>query len=161
MKEFTRRSKIFLVWVFAWAWFIGAPLSILTLTACSSGCKSTAKSTYVVSGVTHVAAVNGLRGWNEYIGRAYADAAANTDTNKAAQARGKILEQEVQVKAAWEKYQAAQLTALTAAQEFSKIPPKDPNAPAAQDRLAAAMAASAATLVDVVALLEKFGIKIK
>lgn len=161
MKSLLSRSKVFLAWVFAWAWFIGAPLSIITLTACSgSGCKSVTTNTYKASGVTHVTAVAALKVWNEYVGVAYAQAASNTDTNKAALARAELLAKEEQVQAAWEKYQAAQISLLNITQSFSKVDPNAPHDPTAWDRLSQASIAASEAAAELVGLLRKFGLKV-
>lgn len=144
-------------------------LSAIALTAlpvafvgCSSGCKSPTRNAYVASGATHTLAAAGLRGWNDYLGAEYEKIGnlSATDPAKAAKQRSDLLDKEKQVSDAWGKYQSAQLAVLTAAQEFAKVPPGDPNAPNAQDRLNAAVAASTATLNAIIDLLTKFGIKL-
>lgn len=133
----------------------------VALVGCSSGCKSPTRSAYVASGVTHAAAAASLRGWNDYLGAEYEKIGnlSATDPEKAAKQRSELLDKEKQVSDAWGKYQSAQLAVLTAAQEFAKVPPGDPNAPNAQDRLNAAVAASSATLNAVIDLLRQFGVK--
>lgn len=158
MTNFARKSKALFISLLCTVSFLIAPLAIV---GCSSGCKSTTTNTYKASGVTHVAATAALRGWNEYLGKAYAEAAANTDTNKAVKARIEILAKEQQVKAAWEKYQAAQLTLLTVTQEFAKTDPKAPPDPTAWDRVTHAAIAASVAAADIIALLEKLGVKIQ
>lgn len=136
---------------------------LLTFVGCQSGCKSTTKTAYRTSGVTHVTVASGLRGWNDYLAAKDAElkTLAVTDPTKADAERAKIGEQNAKVKDAYNKYQHAQVALLTAAQEFSKIPPNDPNAPAGADRLSAAVAAATATMGSVLALLADFGITVK
>lgn len=134
----------------------------VAMVGCSGGCKTKPSTTaYQVSGVTHASLVSALRGWNDYLGAEYKAIAAlpDTDANKAKR-KDALIAKEKQLKAAWEKYQAAQIAVLTAAQEFSKIPANDPNASNAQDRLNAAVAASSVTLGAVIDLLRQFGVKV-
>lgn len=132
------------------------------LVGCTGGCKSSPSTTaYKVSGVTHASLTAALRGWNDYLSAEYKAIAALPDTDATkAKRKSDLLEKEKQLKSAWEKYQASQIAVLTAAQEFSKIPPSDPNAPSAQDRLNAAVAASSVTLNAVIDLLRQFGVKV-
>ena len=129
--------------------------------SCSSGCKSTARTTYVSSGVTHVTVKSALAGWNAYLGAKDAElnALAATDAPKAVAERKKIALENARVEDAYRKYQASQIALLTAAQEFSKIPADDPDAPASADRLNAAVAAATKTMASVLDLLAEFGIK--
>lgn len=134
----------------------------VSVVGCSSGCKSPTRNAYVASGVTHTAAAAALRGWNDYLGAEYEKIGnlSATDPEKAAKQRADLLDKEKQVSDAWGKYQSAQLAVLIAAQEFAKVPPGDPNAPNAQDRLNAAVVASTVTLNAVIDLLKQFGIKV-
>lgn len=133
------------------------PVAINTI-----GCASAGKNAYVTSGITHVTAVTALKGWNEYLGVTYTNIAtqASVDPVKAEKRRVALLEQEKQVKDAHVKYQAAQLAVLVSAKEFSRLPPNNPNTPAAEDRLVAAIAAASVTLTALLDLLQQFGIKL-
>lgn len=132
----------------------------VVIVGCSGGCKSVTTNTYKASGVTHVAAVSALKVWNEYLRVAYAQADANTDTNKAAVARSEILAKEEQVSAAWKKYQDSQITLLNVTQAFAKVDPNAPHDPTAWDQLSQASLAASEAAAEVVALLRKFGVKI-
>lgn len=136
-------------------------VSLLVVPIGCSGCKSPARNAYVASGVTHVGVVAGLKGWNEYLGTTDTRLVAleKTDPDKARVERARIAEQNAKLATAYKQYQAAQLTVLTAAEEFSKTPKDDPNSPASADRLTAAITASSATLASVLHLLNEFGIK--
>lgn len=135
----------------------------IAIAGCSGGCKSTERTAYVGSGVTHISVTAALRSWNDYLGLRDAEltALANTDPAKAAKERQKLGEQNAKIKDAYAKYQAAQLAVLTAAQLFGNLSPDDPNAPAAADRLNASIAASATTMNSVIDLLKQFGVKVK
>lgn len=135
-------------------WLAVVPLGIV---GCGFGCQSTSKTTYAASGVTHIAAVTALKGWNEYLGNEYASILAQsaTDPDKAGKRKTALLAKEEQVKAAYEKYRASQIVVLTAAQEFGREP-----SATGQDKLSAAVAASAATLASLLDLLKTFGVKL-
>lgn len=128
------------------------------------GCSTNqSKVAYVSSGATHISARAALSGWNDYLGREYAAIAeqAKTDPEKAAKRKAELTAREVTVKAAYERYQASQLAVLTAAQAFSRVRAGNTNAPAAQDRLTEAVAASSVTLASVLDVLREFGVQIK
>ena len=133
-------------------------LGTFVITGCS-GCQSSAKKAYVTSGATHIGVVAALHGWNDYLGMKDREIEAMPDKAAGRKEWEKISDQNAKVSAAYEKYRAAQIALLTATQEFSKIPPNSAEAPAAADRLSAAVAASTATMGSVLALLSEFGIK--
>lgn len=129
---------------------------------CTGGCKSASRNTLKASGVTHVGVTAGMRGYNQYLGTKDAELKKLETTNpdKAKAERAEIGKQSAQVQEAYGKYQAAQIATLTAAQEFGRIPLTDTNSPVAGDKLTAAIAASTATMGDVITLLQKFGITV-
>lgn len=134
---------------------------LFTLVGCS-GCGSIAKTTYKTSGITHVTVRSAMIGWNEYLGVKDLELIklAETDKAKADAERAKIGKQHAQVAEAYEKYQAAQVLALTAAKEFSAVPPEDPDQSAAQARLQSALAALTASMGPVIDLVRKFGVNV-
>lgn len=133
---------------------------IVSLPIAPAGCKSAIKTSYKVSTATHISATTALRGWNEYLGQKDREltALALTDSAKAAKQRAGIAAQVAQVKAAYEKYQATQIALLNAAQQFALVP-TGTNAPS-QVTIDAAIAASSATLAELVNLITLFGVKI-
>lgn len=126
------------------------------------GCASVSRNAYISSGITHTTARVALTGWDEYLSQQYTTVTNLTEANpeKAEKLRAELLEKEVKVRDAYEKYQAAQLAVLTAAQAFSQIAPSDPNSPRAEDQLTASIAAAGITLSALVDLIQKFGVKL-
>lgn len=134
---------------------------VVSLPLVPTGCAKGVKTTYQVSSATHITATTALRGWNEYLGVKDREltALALTDPDKATKQRAGIAAQVVQVKSAYEKYQASQLVLLTAAQQFNKVP-TGTNAPSSQVTLDAALAAASATLLELINLVQTFGVKL-
>lgn len=123
--------------IFLCAVLATAPIACLT-TGCSTT-KSPATIAVKVSDASQVSVMAALRAWNEFIpvGRP-------------------SINQQRQVKAAWQKYQTAQLGLLDAALLLKQ----DPNLVSSQTGLNKAAAVSAQALADLVSLLRQFGVKI-
>jgi hypothetical protein len=143
-------------------WLVSAlaAVAILVAPVTFSGCATAPRNASQASAVTHVGAKLALGAWNEYLGVEYAAAAA-LPADRAELRKAELIEKEKRVRDAFNKYQVSQLAVLTSAQEVAKIPPADPNAPDAQDRLTAAVQASAVALAQVLTVLEAFGVAVK
>jgi hypothetical protein len=114
----------------------------------SGGCASTPKNVTKASAVTHATVKAALSGWNDYLGATYARLGTNTaDVAR----RAELQAQEVKVRDAYRKYQAAQVAALSGAKVYLMAQ----GAPD-QDRLNVALAASAEAGAELFALLTQF-----
>lgn len=82
-----------------------------------------------------------MHGWNDYVA-----------AGKATQA------DEIKVRDAYRKYQAAQVAVVNVAQAYGKVGQIDPTT---QDQLQAAMDASGLALSELIGLLNTYGIKTK
>lgn len=102
------------------------------------GCGSLTETVYHTSGTAHVTARTALLGWNDYL--------ATHEVSEAA---------ELRVKAAYEKYQAAQIALLSAA-----IVWEDAQNPDNEARLEQATASAGEALAALVKLVRTLGVKL-
>ena len=123
------KNKIRILW---------ALLAALIVAPIATSCKSPATVAYQVSKGSSLTVETALAAWNDYVksGRA-------------------TLEQESQAKAAFEKYQAAQVAVLDAAIVYS-VAKDSATEPDAKARLNLAIAASGPAFADLVKLLQQF-----
>lgn len=115
---------------------------ILATSQC--GCKSSPATTAVrVSDASRVTVEAALGAWDAYIVQNHPP-----------------LDQQLAVKDAWEKYQAAQLVVLDAALVLRTAQEEQTDTTTAKSLLTAAIAEGGQSLADLMALIRKFGVKL-
>jgi hypothetical protein len=120
--------------------FFAIGAGVLSLT---SGCASN-QTVYRTSGTAKVTADAAMRTWGAYVAQF-----------------NPSVEKEQQVKAAFEKYQAAQLLLLDSAIAYRKAEASGGDKTAAQAKLDASIAGASAALGDLIGLIESFGVKLQ
>jgi ABC-type glycerol-3-phosphate transport system substrate-binding protein len=121
--------------------FVVTFLAVLGLLVGASGCSST-KGVYRASATAKVTADTVMTSWGHYVKQFHPP-----------------LEQETQVKMAFEQYQAAQLTVLNAAIAYRKAQDAGINLSKPQRDLNAAVALAASALSDLIGLVQRFGVR--
>lgn len=118
-----------------------APISVSTslLTGCASN-----QTVYRTSGTAKVTADAAMRSWGKYV----------------SQFRPPV-SQEQKVKAAFDKYQAAQLLLLDSAIAYRQAEASGGDKSSAQAKLDAAVAGASAALTDLLGLMQQFGLKLQ
>lgn len=116
-----------------------ASVTLLISPLTQSGCASN-KTVYRTSSTAKVTADAAMRTWGAYVKQFHPP-----------------VEQERQVKSAFEKYQAAQLLVLDAAIVYRQVEAAGGDKTAAQAKLDAAVAGASAALSGLVGLIKSFG----
>jgi len=120
---------------------LGLFFALGTAAVLFTGCASAPTTAYKVEGATAVSVTAAASLWNSYVAVNHPSAAV-----------------ELQVRSAFEKYQAAELLAIDVTASYASLTAT--NAPLAASSLASASTGVSTALADLVTLLESVGIKI-
>lgn len=128
---------------------IGAALAVAPITAVvgtvavSTGCASLSRTTYKTVGTAQVTVEVALAAYNDF-----------------AKAGKTTPQQNLAVKKAFEQYQLASVAVIDAARAAQRAQTDSTNAPTSNAALNTALAAASASLSDLIALIQSFGVKI-
>ncbi len=122
--------------------FVIAPTALVLAT--TEGCKTANRSAYVVTGSVVVTVDAAMKAWGDYV-----------------HANHPPLSQEVAVKNAFEKYQAAALVVTSAGAAHARIlATQGADQTTTLSALNAALAIASASLADLITLVQQFGVKL-
>jgi len=119
------------------------PAAGIALVASVTGCKTANTAAYKVTGTAVVTVDTAMKAWGDYV----------RDNHPS-------VEQEQRVKDAYEKYQAAALAVTTAGAAHARVLAAQGDATGPLTTLNAAIAIASASLSDLIAAIQRFGIKL-